>query len=336
VTALVSGRLIAEASPRALIGLLVLFALLLVAPLFVSGYLVAVLIVILSLAYMGQAWNIMLGFAGQLSLGHALYFGLGAYIAAAGYVKIGLSPWLGMIGGVIASAVVGAIIGALGFRFRIGGVYFALLTIAFAEMTRILFDHIGWLGGSGGLFLPVASRTTNDLWTLRGAPVMFYYVWLALTAALFLLCRALLSSRLGYYWLAIREDEEAARAVGIDTFRYKMIAVMLSAALTSVAGVIHAFYFNNLFPETTFSITRSIELLLGPIIGGVGTLFGPILGAFVLTPLSEAMTVLAERIQLGSKAVDGIKQVFYGLIVIAIVLFQRRGLWPWLARHLKL
>jgi len=327
-------RLLATASPRALAALAGLFVVLLVAPAFLSGYLIAVMIVILSLAYVGQAWNIMLGFAGQLSIGHALYFGLGAYIAAAGYVKFGLSPWIGLIGGVVAAAIAGAFIGALGFRFRIGGVYFALLTIAFAECTRILFDHIAWLGGSAGLFLPVASRDTNDLWTLRGAPVMFYYVWLVLTAGLFVLCRALLASRLGFYWLAIREDEEAARAVGIDSFRYKMFAVMLSAALTSVAGVIHAFYFNNLFPETTFSVGRSIELLLGPIIGGVGTLFGPILGAFVLTSLSESMTVLAEHIQLGSKAVDGIKQVFYGLIVILIVLFQRRGLWPWLSRLL--
>jgi branched-chain amino acid transport system permease protein len=323
-------------SPRAIVALLALFAVVAAAPLFASGYQIAVLILILSLAYQGQAWNIMLGFAGQLSLGHALYFGLGAYIAAAGYVKFGLSPWIGMLGGVVAAALAGAFIGALGFRFKIGGVYFALLTIAFAECTRILFDHIAWLGGSGGLFLPVASRDTNDLWALRGAPVMFYYVWLALTAGLFVLCRVLLASRLGYYWLAIREDEDAARALGIDTFRYKMIAVMLSAALTAVAGVLHAFYFNNLFPETTFSIGRSIELLLGPIIGGVGTLFGPILGAVVLTSLGESMTVLAENIQLGGKAFDGIKQVFYGLIVILIVLFQRRGLWPWLARLLKL
>jgi branched-chain amino acid transport system permease protein len=307
-------------------------ALLVAAPFVVDGYVLAILIVVLYLAYLGQAWNIMMGFAGQLSLGHALYFGLGAYVSAALFVKFGVSPWIGMIAGAIVATAAGAFIGALGFRFRIGGVYFALLTIAFAEFARILFDHIEWVGGAAGLFLPVESRDTNDLWTLRGAPTMFYYVWLAFAAGLFVLCRALLRSRLGYYWLAIREDEIAAQALGIDTFRYKMIAVMLSAALTSAAGVINAFYYNNLFPETVFSINRSIELTLGAIIGGIGTLAGPIVGAFILTPLGEALTVLADRIELGGKKLDGIKQLFYGLCVVVIVIFQRRGVWPWLSR----
>jgi branched-chain amino acid transport system permease protein len=316
------------------LALAAIVAVLVAAPFVVDAYLLAVLIVVLSLAYLGQAWNIMMGFAGQLSLGHALYFGLGAYASAALYVKFGVSPWIGMIAGAAAATTAGAFIGALGFRFRIGGVYFALLTIAFAEFARILFDHIAWLGGAAGLFLPVESRDSNDLWTLRGAPAMFYYVWLALTVGVFALCRVLLRSRLGYYWLAIREDETAAQALGVDTFKYKMIAVMLSAALTSVAGVLNAFYFNNLFPETVFSINRSIELTLGAIIGGIGTLAGPIVGAFILTPLGEVFTVLAGNIDLGGKKLDGIKQVFYGLCVVAIVLFQRRGVWPWLARRL--
>jgi branched-chain amino acid transport system permease protein len=320
---------------RTTAALVAIAAVFLVAPFVVDAYVLAVLIVVLSLAYLGQAWNIMMGFAGQLSLGHALYFGLGAYVSAALYVKFGVSPWIGMVAGAALATAAGVFIGALAFRFRIGGVYFALLTIAFAEFARILFDHIDWLGGAAGLFLPVESRDSNDLWSLRGAPVMFYYVWLALTAGVLVLCRVLLRSRLGYYWLAIREDETAAQALGIDTFKYKMMAVMLSAALTSVAGVLNAFYYNNLFPETVFSINRSIELTLGAIIGGIGTLAGPILGAFILTPLGEALTVLAQDIDLGGKKLDGIKQVFYGLCVVVIVLFQRRGVWPWLARYLR-
>ena len=170
--------------------------------------------------------------------------------------------------------------------FGVAGVYFAILTIAFAEFARVGFDHFGWTGGSAGLFLPVAQYTHNDLWHLRGQPVMFYYVLLALTVLAFVICRALLQSRVGYFWLAIREDEEAARSLGIDTFRYKMVAVVISAGMTAFAGVIYAFYYNNLFPEQVFHISRSIEIILGPIIGGIGTLFGPILGAFVLTGLS--------------------------------------------------
>ena len=234
----------------------------------------------------------MMGFAGQLSLGHAIYVGLGGYTAAALYVHYGVGPWIGLLAAIPVAMACGAVIGFLAFRFGVAGVYFAILTIAFAEFARIGFDHLRFVGGSAGFFLPVAQYTQNDLWNLRGKPVMFYYVILALTVMAFLLCHALLRSRIGYFWLAIREDEEAARALGIDTFRYKMAAVVISAGMTAVAGVFFAFYYNNLFPEQVFHISRSIEIILAPIIGGIGTLFGPVLGAFVLTGLSETMTEL--------------------------------------------
>src|SRR6185312_4425611 len=128
-----------------------------------------------------QAWNIMMGFAGQLSLGHALYVGLGAYTTAALYVHYGISPWLGLPVAIALSSLTGAAIGFLAFRFKVGGVYFAILTIAFAEFARIGFDHFTWVNASSGLFLPVANYTQSDLWNLRGKPMMFYYVMLALT-----------------------------------------------------------------------------------------------------------------------------------------------------------
>ena len=137
------------------------------------------LILIFYFAYTGQAWNIMMGFAGQLSLGHALYVGLGAYTAAALFVHFGIGPWLGLLVAVPVATLAGAFIGFLAFRFRVAGVYFAILTIAVAEFARIGFDHLGWTGGSAGLFLPVAQYAHNDLWHLRGHPVMFYYVLLA-------------------------------------------------------------------------------------------------------------------------------------------------------------
>ena len=201
----------------------------------------------------------MMGFAGQLSLGHAIYVGLGAYVAAALYVHYGVGPWIGLLAAIPVAMACGAIIGFLAFRFGVAGVYFAILTIAFAEFARIGFDHIRFTGGSAGFFLPVAQYASNDLWNLRGKPVMFYYVMLAFTVAAFLICHLLLRSRMGYFWLAIREDEEAARALGIDTFRYKMYAVVISAGMTAVAGVFFAFYYNNLFPEQVFHISRSIE-----------------------------------------------------------------------------
>ena len=310
-----------------------LLALLLVFPFFASGYLLAVGFLILYFAYVGQAWNIMMGFAGQLSLGHSLYVGLGAYAAAALYVHFGLSPWIGLTVALALCALAGAVIGFLAFRFGVGGVYFAILTIAFAEFARIGFDHFNWVRGSSGLFLPVASYASNDLWNLRGSPTMFYYLMLALTVGAFILCRLLLKSRMGYYWRAIRESPEAAQALGVNLFRYKMIAVVISAAMTAVAGVVYAFYYNNLFPEQIFHISRSIELILAPIIGGIGTLAGPIVGAFLLTGLAEGLRELMLRLGID---VPGVKQVFYGLCLLAVVVFLPNGVWPPLARALGL
>jgi branched-chain amino acid transport system permease protein len=212
-------------------------------------------------------------------------------------------------------------------------VYFAILTIAFAEFARIGFDHLGFLGGSGGLFLPVANYARNDIWNLRGSPMMFYYVMLVLTAAALVLCHLLLESRTGYYWRAIREDEEAARSLGIDTFRYKMLAVVISAGMTAIAGMFFAFYYNNLFPEQVFHVSRSIELILGPIIGGIGTLFGPIIGAFLMTGLSELMQNLLASFGLD---VPGARQVFYGACLLGVVLLLPDGVWPWMAARLGL
>ncbi len=324
-------RLADGVSPRTVIYLALLFAALLAAPWLVNDYLLTVLIVILYFAYTGQAWNIMMGFAGQLSLGHAIYAGLGGYVAALLFTRYGVGPWIGLLGAIPVATACGAIIGFLAFRFGVAGVYFAILTIAFAEFARIGFDHLDIVNASSGLFLPVKQYTHNDLWRLRGDPTMFYYVILAATALAFLLCRFLLQSRIGYFWLAIREDEEAARAAGIDTFRYKMYAVMISAAVTSFAGVFYAFYYNNLFPEQVFNISRSIEMILGPVIGGIGTLFGPILGAFVLTGLAEALDSAMNAFGLD---LPGAKEVLYGICLLLVIVALPEGVWPFLARRL--
>lgn len=318
---------------RALLLLGLLLAFLLLAPLFVGNYILSVLILVLYFAYTGQAWNVMMGFAGQLSLGHSLYVGLAAYTAAALYVHFGIGPWLGVWIAILISMAAGLVIGFLAFRFGIGGVYFALLTIAFAEFTRVGFDHFAWVNGSGGFFLPVAQYSMNDPLNLRGSPTMFYYILLAITVLAFLFCRWLLTGRIGYYWLAIREEPEAAQTLGINVFRYKMIAVAISAGMTALSGVFFAFYYNNLFPEQIFSMNRSIELILGPIIGGVGSLFGPILGAFVLTALAEALNDV--MVALGYE-MPGVKLVFYGLCLLVVVMYLPNGIWPPLRKWLGL
>ena len=313
-----------------LIGLL---ALLLVAPWMVGDYVLSVLILTLYFAYFGQAWNLMMGFAGQLSLGHTLYVGVGGYLGAALFVHFGISPWIGMIAGALVCAGIGALIAFLGLRFSIRGVHFALLTIAFAESTRILFDHWAWFGGSAGMFLPVASHRVLDLLSLRGHPILFYYLILALTVGAFLLCKKLIRTRLGYSWLALREEPEAAQALGVNLLRAKIIAVSLSAGMTAVGGVVYAFYQNNLFPEQTFAMHRSIELLMGPIVGGVGTLFGPILGAFVLTPLGEFLSDFISSMDIH---LPGLKHLFYGGAMLSIMIFVPEGIWPKLKKKLKL
>jgi branched-chain amino acid transport system permease protein len=307
-----------------------LLAVLSLAPFWADRYLLSVLTTALWFAYTGQAWNVMMGFAGQLSLGHALYVGLGAYVSAGLFVHAGLGPWFSLGLAVLVSALAGAAIGAVGFRFRVRGVYFALLTIAFAEFCRIGFDHIGALGGSAGLFLPVGRPDAFNPFDLRGPPAMFYYIILVWTLAALAIGRMLLLSRIGYAWQAVRENQPAAEAAGVDSFRAKLMAVTVSAALTAPAGVFQAFYSNNLFPEQVFSMHRSIEIIVGPIVGGIGTLFGPVLGAFVLTPAGELLNWAISRT---GHDVAGLKQFCYGLMLVVIILFRPEGLWPWLARR---
>jgi branched-chain amino acid transport system permease protein len=267
----------------------------------------------------------MFGFAGLLSLGHALFIGIGSYASAALFVHFGIGPWAGVFLAVLLAVASGCFIGFLGFRFAIGGIYFALLTIAFAEFTRIIFDHVAWLGASEGFFLPVSSRTRIDLPNLRGSPEMYYYLILTLTFLALGVSQRLINSKLGYCWRAIRDDPEAAAATGVNVFWCRMAAVAVSCAASDIAGVWYAFYYNNLFPEISFNIGKSIEITFAPIVGGVGSLFGPILGAFLLVPLGEVITTATERL-----GIEGIKQFIWGIAVVAIVLFRPSGVWPWL------
>ena len=319
-------------SRRAILLLAALGAALFFLPAAASNYILSVATLFLFFAYTGQAWNIMMGLAGQLSLGHSLYLGVGGYAAAALYFHFGIGPWLGLWLSMALCALLGLAIGALAFRYGISGVYFALLTIAFAEFARIGFDHIDWLGGSGGLFLKVTERGQSDLLNLRGTAVMFYYVIFALAAAAFALSAALLRSRAGYYWQAIGEDEDAAAALGINTFRWKILAVVMSAAMTALAGVFSAFYYSNLFPEQIFHISRSVEIILGPIIGGIGTLFGPIVGAALLTLLADGTSEVVAAL---GWEVPGVKQLIYGIVLLAVIKFLPGGVWPAMRRKLK-
>ena len=188
-------------------------------------------------------------------------------------------------------------------------------------------------GGAGGLFLPVNGEAAGKWWNLGGGPLLYYYLSLTLATAATVLIAGLRQSPLGYRWLAVREDPQAAQAVGINIFRARMLAMLISSSMTAVGGVFYGFYYRNLFPSQVFDISRSIELILAPIIGGLGTVFGPIVGAIMLTPLGEALTALVQR--LGVNA-PGAKAIFYGLTLMVIISLQPGGVWPWLARRLGL
>ncbi len=313
------------------------FAILLILGLFLIGipwmlnhYILSILILSLYFAYVGQAWNLMMGYAGQLSLGHALYVGLGAYIGAGLFVHFALSPWVTALLAFGITASLGAFIAWLGFRFGIKGVHFALLTIAFAECARLIFEHWSYFGATAGLFLPVKGGQAMDLIHLRGQPILFYYLFLAMVVFLYFFIGRLLHTRLGYFMLALREDQQAAESLGIPLLRVKIIAVALSGGTASLGGLVFAFYQNSLFPDQTFGMARSIEFLMGPIVGGVGTLLGPIVGAFLLTPMGEGLAYLMDTLNFN---VPGLKHLFYGSAMLLIMVFLPKGIWPTLQRR---
>lgn len=300
-------------------------------PLVVDDFVLSVLALVFLFASVGQAWNLMMGYAGQLSLGHALYFGAGAYAMGLLINKLAISAWFGLPVAFAVAAVLGALVGALGFRFAVRGVYFALLTIAFAEFARILAEHWTYAGGNGGLFLPALTPDNQPLLSLRGGAAFFYYALLATMGSIWLACALLVRGRIGYYWRAVREDEDAARAIGVPATRVKVLAAALSAGFTGVCGAWYALIQGSLFPDSVFGMRMSIDLIIAPIVGGLGTLFGPILGAIVIHPLNELAKDVAQEF-----SISGLKLIVYGAVLLVIVLFAPQGVWPPLARWLRI
>jgi branched-chain amino acid transport system permease protein len=300
--------------------------LLLVLPAVLGSRVLTVFVFIFFYAYLGQAWNLISGYGGQLSAGHAAFVGVGAYTTTLLSMHVGVSPWLGMFAGGALAAVLGAVIGFLGFRFGLRGFYFVLLTVAFAEVCRILALNTEAVGGAIGLYI----QFTGNPWQLqfqdnRG----YYYVSLALMLVATGVVALVERSRLGAYLLAIREDEDAAEALGVDTRQVKLVAIILSAFLTGLGGAFYASYLFSLQPNAVFGIPLSVDIILRPVVGGAGTLMGPILGSFILSPLAELSRAYFARAGLA-----GTHLVVYGVLLIAVVLFLPRGAYPHLARAL--
>lgn len=301
-------------------------ALALAAP-FIGDYHASLLALVFLFAFFGQAWNLMMGFAGQLSLGHALFVGIGGYTMGVLSTRYGVTPWLGLPAGAALSALAGAAIGWLGFRFALRGVHFALLTIAFAEFARVVFSSWNLVGGSAGLFLPAVVPGANPLATLRGDAAFFYLFTLLLAAAGTGFTAWLRRSSLGYVWRAMRDDEDAARALGVRAFRHKLLATAISGGMTGLGGGVYGLLNGALFPDSMMGMNLSIEIIVGPILGGLATAFGPLVGALFAVPLAHATSEIG-----ASLGIFGLNTLAYGLALVLVVWVLPGGIWPALAR----
>lgn len=263
-----------------------------------------------------QAWNILGGFGGQFSFGHALFFGTGAYIQAIAQLQGGINPWVALPLAVAGAAAVGLFVGALSFRYGLKGSYFALVTLAFAEVFRILAVSVSFTGGGVGLMVPLRESAANMQFASRGG-----YLWLVLAfvVAALLVTWWLRNGRFGAYLQAVRDNEDAARAVGVNPFRIKLAAIGLSAAFMGAAGAFYVQVFQYIDPSIAYGSVTSVEALVAAIVGGMGTLWGPVLGAVVLHVLADLTRNLFGEL-------PGINMVIYGVVLVLIVIFLPRGI----------
>jgi branched-chain amino acid transport system permease protein len=307
--------------------LLLALILLLVLPKFLGSYELGIFIMIFFYAYLGQSWNILTGYTGVISLGHSLYVGIGAYMTYLLTLTLGISPWIGMWIGAIAAGLIGLVIGFFGFRFGLKGVYFVLLTISFAEIGRLIFLHLKVFGSFQGLFITPQFSFAN-LQFKENVP--YYYIALGYVLFSLMVVRLLARSKIGRYLVALREEEDAAESLGVDVFKYKMIAIFISAFMTSLAGAFYTNYLYYLHPGTMMSMAFSIEIILRPIIGGMGTVLGPVIGSFLITPLAEL-----SRIYFAKAGYEGLHLVIYGFLLVAVVLFFPRGVISYIKKALS-
>ncbi len=277
-----------------------------------------VMIMIFLYAMLAQAWNILGGYCGQISLGHAIFFGLGAYTSTVLVKQAAISPWIGMVAGGAVAVLVSQAIGFPVFRLR--GHYFAIATIALGEIVQTLFINWDWIGGARGLFVPIRRPDSFVYFQFNESKQNYYYVALALLALTLGVTHLLERSRAGFFFRAIREDQEAAASLGVNVARAKHLAMGISAGLTALGGTFYAQYILFIDPESVFPLSLSILICLVAVLGGVGTLWGPLLGAAVLVPLSEASRVLLGG---GGKALD---LLIYGGLIVLISIAQPGGL----------
>jgi branched-chain amino acid transport system permease protein len=298
-------------------------------PLLVPNYLITVGMLMFFAAFIGQSWNVAGGFAGQTSFGHAVFFGVGAYTSTILHVSHGWNPWLAWLVAIALGGAVGAAIAILSFRAGLRGSYFALITLAFAEVFRILANSAEFTRGGLGILIKSDPRPENFQFK---DPIWIYYLALGLCAISLLIAWQLTRSRFGARLVAIRENEDAARALGIDVFTEKVKVLTLSGAMCAAGGTFYAQKYLYVDPGIAFGIDKSVEMLLVTMVGGAGTIFGPLIGAVALTGINEATRWAAAAIP-ALKNVQPLSLIVYGIMLILIVARLPDGLASWFARR---
>ena len=280
-----------------------------------SKFYLDVLTLIFFTAYIGQSWNILGGYAGQFSFGGVMFFGTGAYTSSILLVTFGIPPLIGIFAAVLMGAFLGFLVGYLSFRSGLRGSYFALITLAFAELLRVLANSVEFTGGGVGLFLTYAPGLKNLQFV---SPTGFYYFSLFLLVISLAIALWLERSRFGAQLVAIRENEEAAEALGIDTLKCKLYAIMIMGGMGGAAGTFYAQKYLYIDPPISYSIALSVEMLLVSIVGGLGTVFGPLIGSVVLHVVNEVARHFIDT--------PGLSLIVYGVILIFIISYLPNGL----------
>ncbi|WOF23111.1 branched-chain amino acid ABC transporter permease [Microbacterium betulae] len=331
-TPVVPPRVVARRSPwlRQYVALAALAAVGIALPFVLPSAELAIAMRVVIFALMGIGWNIMSGFGGMFSFGHAAYFGIGAYVTAVLLVDFGVSPWIGLVAGMAVAAGAGVGISYLALRYKLTGAYYALSTFAFAEMLRLFVVGNDGLRRTVGFTVPVQQGDSWGMFQFRaGSPVYFWIATGMLVAALVVSIQ-FLRSRTGRFTLAARDDDMAAAAIGIDVLRYKLTTVAISAAITAAAGTLYLQYYMFVDPELAFGASVSNNAIITAVVGGAGTVWGPVVGAVVMAPLSDLVAGFLRNPPEWLSFVTGhggLDVLVYAVILIACVLLLPQGIY---------
>ena len=277
-----------------------------------------VMILIFMFGMMAVAWNIMGGYAGMFSFGQVAFFGIGAYTSSFFLITYHVNPWLGLIVGGLISALVGAAVGYPCSNLR--GHYFAIASIAFGEIVRTHFNNWKLIGAAEGMTLPMLEESFKNF-MFHSTKLPYYYIILAFLIMSLIICYFVATSKMGYYFRAIKESHDVAKVLGINVVRYRLMAIMISAFLTAMAGTFYAQYVLYLDPESVLILPISVQIVLISMLGGAGSIMGPVIGAAILMPVSEVT-----RVMLGHKG-TGMDMLIYGAIITLISVYQPKGVW---------